>query len=57
MAQQTSINISSLSFSFKTFANEGIALFTFEKSGGGLPLQKFDRAQLAFLIKLVPGAD
>lgn len=38
-----------------TFAREGTALITFLKSGGGLPLQKFDKVQLAFLAKLLPG--
>jgi hypothetical protein len=31
-----------------------MALLTFAKSGGGLPLQKLDKVQLAFLTKLEP---
>jgi hypothetical protein len=29
-------------------------LFTFSKSGAGLPLQKFESVQLAFRTKLLP---
>mgnify|MGYP001564489405 CR=1 FL=1 len=55
IAQQTSTKISSWSFSIRTFANDGIALFTLLNSGGGLPLQKLDNAQEAFLTREVPG--
>jgi len=55
IAQQTSIRMSSTSFSMSTLDSEGIALLTLEKSGAGLPLQKLERVQLAFLTKLDPG--
>lgn len=55
IAQQTSIKISSISFSFRTLARDGIALYILWKSGVGLPLQKFESVQLAFLTKLLPG--
>lgn len=55
IAQHTSTKISSWSFSIRTFDKEGIALFTLLKSGGGLPLQKFESAHDAFLTKDEPG--
>ena len=55
IAQQTSIKISSTSFSIRTLARDGIALCTFMKLGAGLPLQRFDNVQLAFLTNDEPG--
>lgn len=52
--QQTSVNISSWSFSTKTLHRLVIDLLILLKSGDGLPLTKLDRAQLAFLTKDVP---
>ena len=53
-AQLISVIISSLSFSVMTFVKDGMALFTSSKSGVGLPLQRFERAQEQFLMKGVP---
>ena len=39
----------------RTLASDATALLTLLKSGAGLPLQKFDSVQLAFLTKLDPG--
>jgi hypothetical protein len=54
IAQQMSVKISSISFSISTFVRLGMHLFTFSKSGAGLPLQKFESVQLAFRTKLLP---
>jgi hypothetical protein len=53
IAQQTSVKISSISFSISTFVRLAMQLFTFSKSGAGLPLHKFESVQLAFLTKLL----
>jgi hypothetical protein len=55
MAQHTSIRMSSTSFSITTLAREGMARCTLWKSGGGLPLHRLDRVQLAFLTNDEPG--
>jgi len=47
--------MSSRSFSINTLARDGIALFTLSKLGAGLPLQRLDSVQLAFLTKDEPG--
>jgi hypothetical protein len=47
--------MSSTSFSIRILERVGIALATLAKGGQGLPLQRFDRVQLAFLTKDEPG--
>ena len=47
-----SVKISSESVILKTFARVGIALIICSKFGGGLPRQKFERVQLAFLMNV-----
>ena len=56
-AQQMSEIISSVSFSINTLASDGIHLAIFLYWGAGLPLHKFDRVQLAFLVKVLPAGD
>jgi hypothetical protein len=55
IAQHTSIRMSSTSFSIRILERVGIALATLLKGGQGLPLQRFERVQLAFLTKDEPG--
>lgn len=52
-AQQISTIISSKLFSTKTLINVGIAFLINEYYGEGLPLQRFARAQDAFLVNEV----
>lgn len=44
-----------MSFSFKTFASDEIALLTLSKEGGGRPRQKLESVHEAFLTKDDPG--
>lgn len=50
MAQHASVSTSESVSSLITFAKVGIAFFTFSNSGNGLPLQRFDNAQVPCLI-------
>jgi len=47
--------MSSTSFYISTFARDETARSTLPKGGAGLPLQRFERVQLAFLTKDEPG--